>query len=169
MAVGRFQVMALLQAARAYTLGLPIESAHSWGLNRAIFIAAAKRGFKGKGAGGGGEGRGRGTSKGGAVYRMGDDMAYKTTSKGVMLFTIGGEVQTEQAYKKQVEARFGDYYPAAWKEALDYVGKFDEQTLLSTDAFFGEIYRPVRDQLADKWTLASQGAKQNLPPRRSPS
>ncbi len=46
MAVGRFQVMALLQAARAFVLGLPIESAKSFGLNRAIFYAAAKRGFK---------------------------------------------------------------------------------------------------------------------------
>ena len=47
MKVGRFQVMATLQAARAYILGLPLESALSWGLNRSIFYAAAKRGFKG--------------------------------------------------------------------------------------------------------------------------
>ncbi|MBC7189152.1 hypothetical protein H5U35_02900, partial [Candidatus Aerophobetes bacterium] len=46
MAIGRFQVMATLQAARAFLLGLPLESAKSWGLNRAIFYAAAKRGFK---------------------------------------------------------------------------------------------------------------------------
>ncbi|OYV02567.1 hypothetical protein CGW93_04880, partial [candidate division bacterium WOR-3 4484_18] len=47
--IGRFQVMAVLQAARAHLLGLPIESAKSFGLNRAIFYAAAKRGFKKKG------------------------------------------------------------------------------------------------------------------------
>src|SRR5579875_2525433 len=47
MAVGRFQVMSILQAARAEALGLPHDSALSWGLNRAIFYAAAKRGFKG--------------------------------------------------------------------------------------------------------------------------
>ena len=47
--MGRFQVMATLQAARAYVLGLPVASAKSFGLNRAIFYAAAKRGFKGKG------------------------------------------------------------------------------------------------------------------------
>ena len=59
MAVGRFQVMTLLQAARAHVLGLPLESAYSWGLNRAIFIAAAKRGFKGGSASGSGvSGRG---------------------------------------------------------------------------------------------------------------
>src|SRR5258708_32692411 len=45
--VGRFQVMALLQAARAKVLGHPLDEAQSFGLNRAIFYAAAKRGFKG--------------------------------------------------------------------------------------------------------------------------
>jgi len=44
MSVGRFQVIATLQAARAFVLGFPIESAKSWGLNRAIFYAAAKKG-----------------------------------------------------------------------------------------------------------------------------
>ena len=37
MTVGRFQVMAILQAARARELGLPESRAKSWGLNRAIF------------------------------------------------------------------------------------------------------------------------------------
>jgi hypothetical protein len=45
--VGRFQVMALLQAARAKALGYTLDEAESFGLNRAIFYAAAKRGFKG--------------------------------------------------------------------------------------------------------------------------
>jgi hypothetical protein len=155
LAVGRFQVMALLQAARAFTLGLPLESAHSWGLNRAIFIAAAKRGFKGRARGEGGQAGGRKTSKGGAVYRLGDDMAFKTQRKGVLLFTIGGEVQTEEDFERQVKARFGDTFEAAWREALGYVGSFDKKTLLSSDEFFGEVYRPMRDELADKWTAAS--------------
>ena len=50
--VGRFQVMATLQAARARTLGLDLDEAKSWGLNRAVFYAAAKRGFRHGGAGG---------------------------------------------------------------------------------------------------------------------
>ncbi|MGD1055015.1 MAG: hypothetical protein ABR867_02925, partial [Nitrososphaerales archaeon] len=103
MAVGRFQVMALLQAARAYVLGLPLESAYSWGLNRAIFIAAAKRGFKGGSTGRGegvrttekGEARARKTSKEAGVYYLGDDMAFKDEKGGVLRFTIGGEVQTK--------------------------------------------------------------------------
>lgn len=47
MAVGRFQTMAMLQAARAEALGLSHDSALSFGLNRSIFYAAAKRGFRG--------------------------------------------------------------------------------------------------------------------------
>lgn len=154
MAVGRFQVMATLQAARAYTLGLPMESACSWGLNRAIFIAAAKRGFKGKARGE--EGGKRRSSKGGDVYKMGDDSAFKTERSGVLLFTIGGEVQTKERFERQVEARFGGAFDDAWKEALEYVGSFDKQTLLSADAFFAEVYRPRRDQLAERWSLLSE-------------
>lgn len=155
MVVKRFQVMALLQAARAYVLGLPLESAYSWGLNRAIFIAAAKRGFK-SGAGGGMGGKGGGTSKGANVYSLGDDMAFKDERGEVLRFTIGGEVQTKEAFERQVRSRFGDYFGAAWKEALAYVKKFDKETLLSTDDFFRLVYRPRRDELADKWTEASQ-------------
>ena len=146
-----------MQAARAYTLGLPLDSAYSWGLNRAIFIAAAKRGFKGKPRGEGRGAEGRKTSKGGAVYKLGDDMAFKMERKGVLLFTIGGEVQTKEDFERQVKARFGDTFEAVWREALGYVGSFDKQTLLSADEFFGEVYRPRRDQLAEKWTAASAG------------
>jgi hypothetical protein len=35
--VGRFQVMALLQAVRAQAQGYPLDEAESFGLNRAIF------------------------------------------------------------------------------------------------------------------------------------
>ena len=39
--ISRFQIMAILQAARAQELGLRVEEAKSWGLNRALFYAAA--------------------------------------------------------------------------------------------------------------------------------
>ena len=45
MTVGRFQVMATLQAARGHVLGYRLDEAQSLGLDRAIFYAAAKRGF----------------------------------------------------------------------------------------------------------------------------
>jgi len=156
MAVGRFQVMALLQAARAYVLGLPIESACSWGLNRATFIAAAKRGFKGGSSSGEGGGRARGSSKGEGTYSLGDDMAYKTEENGILLFTFGGKVQTKQEFDARVKARFGRSYQSAWKEALSYVKSFARETLMSADEFFREVYKPVRDELAQKWTEASQ-------------
>jgi len=155
MAVGRFQVMSLLQAARAYVLGLPLESACSWGLNRAIFIAAAKKGFKGGSAGEGGTGK-KGTSKREGTYSLGDDMAFKTQVNGVLLFTIGGKVQTKQEFDKRVKARFGNGYDAAWKEALAYVKGFDKDALLSADDFFRNVYKPVRDELAERWTEAGQ-------------
>jgi hypothetical protein len=41
--VGRFQVMATLQAARAYLLGKSLCTAKSFGLNRALFYAATKK------------------------------------------------------------------------------------------------------------------------------
>jgi hypothetical protein len=44
--------MAILQACRAEVLGLDHDSALSWGPNRAIFYAAAKRGLRGRVSGG---------------------------------------------------------------------------------------------------------------------
>jgi hypothetical protein len=148
--------MSLLQAARAYTLGLPLESAYSWGLNRATFIAAAKRGFKG-GAGsgtGGSEHKGNSQTKDTYFLGGGDDMAYKIEKDGVLLFTFGGKVQTREEFDKRVRARFGDEFPEAWKEALAYVKRFDRDTLLSADDFFRDVYRPVRDEWVDRWSTA---------------
>lgn len=144
--------MSMLQAARAYALGLPLESSYSWGLNRAIFIAAAKRRFKG------GSGTGRKSSKEQITYSLGDDMAFKTEKGGVLLFTIGGKVQTKAEFEQRVVARFGKTFPAAWKEALGYVKGFDSDVLLSTDDFFRTVYRPVRDSLSEKWTEAAESA-----------
>jgi len=153
MAVGRFQVMSVLQAARAHVLGLPLESAYSWGLNRAIFIAAAKRGFKGGGSSSSGTGA-NGPSKKGDTYFLGDDMAYKVEKGGTMLFTIGGQVQTKEEFEKRVKARFGGTFPSAWKEALAYITGFDRSVLLSTEDFFRIAYKPVRDELSEKWSAA---------------
>lgn len=155
MTVRRFQVMAMLQAARAYVLGLPLGSAHSWGLNRAIFIAAAKRGFKG---GAGSEGKGGKTSRGADVYHLGDDMAYKVEKGGALQFTIGGEVQTEEAFEKKVKSRFGGAFADAWEEAVAYVKTFDKETLLSAEGFFKGVYRPRRDELSEKWSEESVSA-----------
>lgn len=149
-----------MQAARAYKLGLPLESAESWGLNRAIFIAAAKRGFKGKPKGEGREGGPHPSAKGRESYMLGDDMAYKAEKGGVLLFTIGGEVQTKDAFDRQVAARFGSTFGQAWKEAQAHIDEFPKETLLSAERFFADVYRPVRDELAEKWTEAAGAAAQ---------
>jgi len=83
MVVRRFQVMATLQAARAHVLGLPLESAYSWGLNRSIFYAAAKRGFAGGAATSAGGKSGSSSRDGPSdVYYLGEDMAFKSDQPG---------------------------------------------------------------------------------------
>jgi hypothetical protein len=166
MAVGRFQIMAMLQAARALELGLPPDSADSWGLNRAIFIAAAKRGFKGRRGDGGMGGSGKPAARN-DVFNLGDDMAYKTEKDGVTLFTIGGEVQTPEAFDRQVKSRFGRSWPKAWKQARDYVKGFDKDILLSGNSFFSEVYRPVRDEWAESWSVEAKNPEKPAKASRS--
>ena len=146
--VGRFQVMATLQAARAQALGLRLASAKSWGLNRAVYYAAAKRGFKGEA---GPKPRApKGTRR---VYEhfLGDDKGYAVTRGGTMLFTIGGEAQSPEAFRKQIEARFAGTFGEAWKEAQAIVAAAPREVLESQDGFYMRVYRPRRDILAAKW------------------
>ncbi|MGA2666335.1 MAG: hypothetical protein ABSF83_15475, partial [Nitrososphaerales archaeon] len=169
MAVGRFQVMALLQAARAYSLGLPLESARSWGLNRAIFYAAAKRGFRGAGAGAGVGHRQTEAKEGEAEgYRLGDDLAFidaKMSAEGRPIFAFGGDPQTEEAFARQVESRFQGSFKAAWEQALDFVRRFPKETLESQSLFYSDVYRPKRDELAEEWTVMSEGGVKAEGPR----
>src|SRR5215467_15780965 len=88
--VGRFQVMALLQAARAKALGYPLDEAESFGLNRAIFYAAAKRGFKG----------GTGTKHPGEQHVF-QETPTKSITKTVQQDTIGKEI----AYYVEVDGK----------------------------------------------------------------
>jgi hypothetical protein len=156
-AISRFIVMAILQAARARKLGLPKNSAYSWGLNRAIFIAAAKQGFKG-GAGGAGEGSGKegasAVSGSREPYRLGDDVAYRDTRRSDLYFTIGDETQTEEDFERQIERRFGDpkKFARAWHEAEEIVASADRATLESGREFYARVYKPRRDVLRQKWT-----------------
>jgi len=149
--------MATLQAARAYALGLPLERAKSWGLNRAIFYAAAKRGFigakeKAYPKRGPDEIARKPTEEKPDAYYLGDEMAYKVKEGRRTYFTIGGEAQTEENFARQIESRFGRKFGDAWKEALGIIGHFDRETLLSQRAFYEQVYRPRRDELASKWT-----------------
>ena len=152
--VTRFVVMALLQAVRAESLGLPHESALSWGLNRAIFYAAAKRGFREPPAKPGEEPSGPAESPSRELFRLGDDEAYRDLSSQQILFAIGDQVQTPGDFERQVASRFGtkENFRAAWGEATRIIGSFDRATLESRNGFYSEVYRPRRDELSDAWT-----------------
>lgn len=172
--LSRFIVMAMLQAARAKRLGLEDDSAFSWGLNRSIFYAAAKRGFRGPG----------GEPKTGEVpsksppeetFFLGDEMAYRDTGSSKLSFTIGGVTQTAEAFQKQIASRFGSEanFHHAWAEATKIVGGFDEEVLTSGRRFYSVVYRPRRDALLAEWTEryvepgampASRRAGSGLPP-----
>ena len=150
--------MAVLQAARAKQLGFSDTRAKSWGLNRAIFYAAAKRGFKKRPGPGGAMGH-RAEVKAKETLLLGDEMAY-TSKRGTRLyFTIGGTIQTEADFNKQIESRFGTHFTRAWKEALAIVDQYPDEVLRSQSRFFSEVYRPRRDDLASKWTEMSSSEK----------
>ena len=153
--VGRFQVMAVLQAARAKILGLEESSAKSWGLNRAIFYAAAKRGFKAKPS----RKRTFDESETKPIldtrdeFYLGDEMAFKATREGEQpLFTIGDKIQTIEEFEKNIQSRFGVIFKEAWSEAIEYVSQFSKDILLSQNGFFKTVYKPNRDEFARKWS-----------------
>lgn len=153
--VTRFVVMAMLQAARAESLGLPLESAHSWGLNRAIFYAAAKRGFRGA-SGSPSTPSSSSTEKAPTrkAYQLGDDEAFQDTDSGKLLFIIGDHPQTEADFDHQIAERFGskENFRAAWKEASKIVAEYDATTLASRRQFYEDVYKPRRDELSERWS-----------------
>ena len=152
--INRFTVMAMLQAARARYLGLPEESAYSWGLNRAIWYAAAKRGFSGGGGGGAGPGGGEAKAKSKDVFYLGHDFAYRDLSSPKVLFTLGGKTQTEAEFRDKIASRFGGArnFQRAWKEATSIVSEAGEGLLTSGETFYSLVYKPRRDDLVAKWT-----------------
>ncbi len=152
--ISRFIVMAMLQAARAKALGLAIDSAYSWGLNRAIFYAAAKQGFKGGESSSSGGAPSGGVSSKREPYALGHDFAFRDTTQSKLYFTIGDETQTEREFERQIEARFGGrpIFERAWKEAEEIVVAQDRASLESGPEFYSRVYKPRRDDLAARWT-----------------
>jgi len=152
--LGRFQVMALLQAARYYVLKGNLEKAKSFGLNRAIFYAWAKRT--------GGRVRRRAARPKAAkpaaeagvekVERLeehvGDEVAY-LSKEG--LFAIGNQVQRPEDYDNQIVGRINSVIPydRAWEAAIRYVSTFPRDVLLNQRGFFEKVYKPVRDKFLE--------------------
>jgi hypothetical protein len=147
--------MATLQAVRALVLGLSESQSKSWGLNRAIFYAAAKRGFKAKPLVERplSEIQKKPIIETLDAFYLGSEMAYKVKERDdKVYFTIGGQIQTEKDFERQVESRFAGKFDRAWKEAVDLVKEFDREVLLSQKDFYELVYKPKRDELAARWT-----------------
>jgi hypothetical protein len=141
--IGRFQVMGLLQAARYYVLRGDLELAKSFGLNRAIFYAWAKRrGVTARRAG-------RGLKPGQPAEReeveesVGDEVAYRS-QRGY--FMIGGQIQRPVDFDRMIAARFGRSFEKFWNAAIEYVRSFPESALKSQREFYEKVYLPVRDR-----------------------
>jgi len=155
--LGRFQVMALLQAARYYLLTGDIEKAKSFGLNRAIFYAWAKH-YGPRGRPKARRGRGRAPAmaaeraeeerEGERMVYIGDEGAF-ISDRG--WFKIGDMEQTPEDYDRQVKSRIEAVmsYDEAWEAAVSYLRKFPREVLLSQQRFFSQAYKPVRDKFTE--------------------
>ena len=142
--VGRFQVMALVQAARYYVLKGDLEKAKSFGLNRAIFYAWAKHhGVRGRRIKTTHE---RITEKREKVVeeRIGDEVAFKSKDGW---FMIGGQTQKPMDFDRQVAARFGEAFEKYWEAAVKYVKSFPREALESQREFYKKVYLPIRDRV----------------------
>ena len=156
--IGRFQVMGLLQAARYYLIKGDIERAKSFGLNRAIFYAWAKRYSRDRlirakrraGAGAGVQ------EAGVRAERIGNETAY-LSPRG--WFMIGGDEQSARDYDRQIAKRIeasAVRYEDAWETAVRYLRGFPKETLLDQQRFYREVYKPVRDRF---YSLIMRGSK----------
>ncbi|MET1100898.1 MAG: hypothetical protein ABWW69_00235 [Pyrodictiaceae archaeon] len=165
--VGRFQVMALLQAARYYILYGGMEHAKSYGLNRAIFYAWAKqnkpqasRAFKSiayytaKGAS-----RGKDCPEG--MRRVLGD-CIEVSRRG--FYMIGGREQKPGDFDREVMWRLRGILDekTVWEAAIDYVSRFPRSILEDSQKFYKYVYEPVRDVF---FTLLVRGEKPE-PPRQ---
>lgn len=146
--LGRFQVMALLQAARCFLLTGDIEKSKSFGLNRAIFYAWAKRrGVEARKPLSRREAvkiREKPVGEEKRVFYLGNEAAYLSDDGWLM---IGNMKQTPQDYDNQIVRRINEVVPyeEAWRRSLEYLKRFPQDVLLDQQKFFNQVYKPVRD------------------------
>lgn len=142
--VGRFQVMGLLQAARYYVLRGDLNLAKSFGLNRAIFYAwAKKRGSTVRRAAAKRVTLEEAQRRAEIEEKVGDEIAYRASGGW---FKIGDQVQRPVDFDRQIAARFGKEFERYWKAAITYVKSFPEAVLKSQREFYQKAYLPVRDR-----------------------
>jgi hypothetical protein len=151
--IGRFQVMALLQAARCYILTGEEDKAKSFGLNRAIFYAWAKRRGVAKPPPRrtmpAGQEVARERRQGRTLVYLGNEGAY-TSEEG--WYIIGEESQLPGDYDRQIVSKIDPILPyeRAWSSALEYLRVFPKSDLLDQSKFFSEVYKPVRDSFLEQ-------------------
>ncbi len=155
--IGRFQVMALLQAARHYVLYGDKEKAKSFGLNRAIFYAWAKhygphkmpyRNIRLEGI----EklyrkqlvkGKEKTKCPEGFVEVAGE--CIQVGPRGY--YMIGDQEQEPIDYDRQVTSKLRIFFDPdkVWETAVEYVKQFPRKILEDPQKFYKLVYEPVRD------------------------
>lgn len=156
--IGRFQVMALLQAVRYYLFYKDIVKAKSWGLNRAVFYAWAKyygskqpyrllrveEEIRKKIL------RGEKPSKcpEGFIEVLGE--CVKTSSRGY--YVMGDVEQTPYDYDRQVNMKIKRLMDPekVWEKTVEYISCFPEWVLKDPVKFYKYVYEPVRDTFFKK-------------------
>jgi len=152
--IGRFQVMALLQAARYYVLLGDLEKAKSFGINRAIFYAWAKyygparegwyrvkieellrRGIKDEVK--------RTKCPEGFEEVLGE--CIQVSTKGY--YKIGDKEQRPEDFDHQVMAKLRRFIDdnKLWEMAVNYVKQYPEWVLRDPRRFYKLVYEPIRD------------------------
>ena len=149
--VGRFEVMALLQAARYYLLTGDLAKAKSFGLNRAIFYAWAK--YYGPHGRRGGYAASRiasfGRSEKKFVKVFGTEEV-PVSDRG--WFEMGGKEQLPEDFDRVVRSKLEAVAPweVLWSKTLEYLRKFPVSVLKDPQKFYKYVYEPVRDRFVER-------------------
>lgn len=157
--IGRFPVMAILQAARYYVLKKDLDKAKSFGLNRAIFYAWAKHY---------GPSRrqfikpGMLSSRVSRERKFAEELGERVQIGPSGYYMIGGIEQKPEDYDRNVAKRFeeaGVPYGKAWEATLKYVSKFPRNILIDPQKFYKYVYEPVRDSFIERVLGRKDGGK----------
>ncbi len=154
--IGRFPVMALLQAARYYIVNGDIEKAKSFGLNRAIFYAWAKYYGPARSAAKRLKTRGRipgRKTRSGIEIKPVPGLEEEAPISEDGWFAMGDVEQRPEDFDRNVAGKFEAYgvrFDDVWRAALYYVSSFPQNVLRDPQRFYKLVYEPVRDSFFEK-------------------